>query len=302
MEKTFLPNGTHGLITLPTCEVLFSSKERHWKSMFVSHQYEAPFEAHPKPSDHHLLVVHLSGPVRVTGFINNISHSRIVPPGGIGFWPGGAKFGIELERHLYSLHIYINANIMAEAAQSLGLSTMDLDLLRPVFGYTDSLLEQLAIEAWNTAKSNDDASDLYVNHIARAIACRLVWISRHGWNQVEKVRPEGLQKSQIRNICTYIENNLDENLDVQRLSNVLGLSAAHFSRQFKAASGRAPHQFILELRLERAKRLLRNTTNPIAQVALECGFSHQEHLTNVFRRKIGMTPAEFRRSSTQQHH
>jgi AraC family transcriptional regulator len=58
--------------------------------------------------------------------------------------------------------------------------------------------------------------------------------------------------------------------------------------------GVPPHQFILRTRVERAKRLLANTHIPIAHIAAECGFCHQEHLTRAFRRLTGTTPAAFR--------
>jgi AraC family transcriptional regulator len=77
----------------------------------------------------------------------------------------------------------------------------------------------------------------------------------------------------------------------------VGLSATHFARRFKRSTGSAPHQYLMRCRVERARRLLAETDNAIAQIALACGVAHQEHLTRVFRRLSGETPARFRRSA-----
>lgn len=100
---------------------------------------------------------------------------------------------------------------------------------------------------------------------------------------------------QLGHVIAFIEASLDKNLSLSELSAVSGLSQSHFVRQFRRAAGLSPHQFIIKRRLERAKRLLELTNMSLVDVALECGFSHQEHLTNTFRRIVGTTPALFRR-------
>jgi transcriptional regulator GlxA family with amidase domain len=72
------------------------------------------------------------------------------------------------------------------------------------------------------------------------------------------------------------------------------LSRYHFSRAFRAATG-LPHHYLTQMRLERAKALLRNTEMPLIEIALNVGFSSQAHLTGCFHRFIGVTPGEFRR-------
>jgi AraC family transcriptional regulator len=75
------------------------------------------------------------------------------------------------------------------------------------------------------------------------------------------------------------------------------LSVSQFSRQFKARTGLAPHRFLLGLRVEHACRLLGTDQLPIAEVAIRCGFSHQEHLTRVMRAQLGTTPGAVRRGA-----
>jgi AraC family transcriptional regulator len=94
-----------------------------------------------------------------------------------------------------------------------------------------------------------------------------------------------------------MEANLARPLSLADLAAAAGLSQTHFARRFKATTGSAPHQHVMRLRLQRAQRLLRETPRSIAQVAFECGFAHQGHLTRVFNRLAGVTPAAFRRAT-----
>ena len=76
------------------------------------------------------------------------------------------------------------------------------------------------------------------------------------------------------------------------------LSAYHFARQFKAATGLPPHQFVITRRVERAKQLLQAGTDlSLAEVALRAGFSDQSQFCHHFKRLVGVTPGQFRTPS-----
>ncbi len=75
------------------------------------------------------------------------------------------------------------------------------------------------------------------------------------------------------------------------------MSQSHFSKMFKLSTGLAPHQFVLQERINRSKELLRQDDAKIVDVALEVGFENQAHFTTVFGNFVGMTPRQFQRSS-----
>ena len=66
-------------------------------------------------------------------------------------------------------------------------------------------------------------------------------------------------------------------------------------RLFKATLRVSPYQYVLNRRVERAKILLGENKQSLADIALQCGFSHQEHMTRMFRRFTGVTPGLYRR-------
>jgi AraC family transcriptional regulator len=92
----------------------------------------------------------------------------------------------------------------------------------------------------------------------------------------------------------YIETNLDDRLTLSDLAGVACLSPYHFSRSFKEAVGVGPQRYVMQRRLERAKTLVRRSSQPLAAIAQEVGFVDQSHLTSIFRREIGMTPGRYR--------
>jgi AraC family transcriptional regulator len=83
---------------------------------------------------------------------------------------------------------------------------------------------------------------------------------------------------------------------VATLARVCDLSQWHFSRVFKSEHGLTPNAFLQVERIREAARLLRDTDEPLKVIAAECGFLDANYLGKVFRRQMGVSPGEFRRS------
>ena len=107
----------------------------------------------------------------------------------------------------------------------------------------------------------------------------------------------GIPPRRLARIVEHIRKNLDTPLAVGVLSRLAEMSQSHFSKMFKLSTGMAPHQFVLQERINRAKELLRQDDAKIVDVALEVGFENQAHFTTVFGNFVGMTPRQFQRSS-----
>jgi AraC-like DNA-binding protein len=81
---------------------------------------------------------------------------------------------------------------------------------------------------------------------------------------------------------------------VDDLARAAGLSRAHFSREFRAAFGESPHEYLLTRRMERAAALLRNTDRSVADVCMSVGLQSVGSFTTSFKRTYGVTPTEYR--------
>jgi RpiB/LacA/LacB family sugar-phosphate isomerase len=110
----------------------------------------------------------------------------------------------------------------------------------------------------------------------------------------------GIPPRRLARVVEYVRNNLDKPLAVSALSRIAEMSQSHFSKLFKLSTGLAPHQFVLQERINRSKKLLRQDNAKIVEVALGVGFENQAHFTTVFGNLVGMTPRQFQRSSNRE--
>ncbi|MGC3990678.1 MAG: helix-turn-helix domain-containing protein [Chthoniobacteraceae bacterium] len=85
-----------------------------------------------------------------------------------------------------------------------------------------------------------------------------------------------------------------EDFNLDQLAALAGLSKFHFHRLFKSATGRSPSRYHLHLRMEAAKRLLRETKTSVMEVALEVGYVNPSHFAQLFRRETGLAPSAYR--------
>lgn len=98
----------------------------------------------------------------------------------------------------------------------------------------------------------------------------------------------------LRHTLEWIEAELHRPFAVVELARAVGLSARFFSGAFRAAVGQAPHDFVIERRVARARALLHAGEQSLVEVALACGFASHAHLTSTFRRRLGVPPSALR--------
>ena len=98
----------------------------------------------------------------------------------------------------------------------------------------------------------------------------------------------------INKVVAYINNHLDETLDLKTLANEVALSDFHFHRIFKALKGEAIGGYITRLRLEATARLLRYTALTIEEIAFNIGYETPASLSKAFKKQYGISPTEYR--------
>jgi len=110
---------------------------------------------------------------------------------------------------------------------------------------------------------------------------------------------DGLSQSTLQNVTAYIHEHLHQDLKLIEIAGIAQISPYHFLRLFKQQMGVTPHQYILQQRLEKAKRLLLHSDLSIAEVVSITGFCDQSHLTRYCKRTLGVTPKELQQSRSQ---
>ena len=192
-----------------------------------------------------------------------------------------------------TLHVQLSTDLVLRAAQELS----DYDPTRLVVvgraGFQDPLLAQLGFALWRELEQGAPAGKLYAQTAAQMLAVHLL---RHYASPVLDIKEyaHGLTRQQMKRVMDFILEHLSQDLSLEMMAQQIGFSAYHFARLFRDTTGETPHQFVLRRRIERAQHLLKETDESLTGVALESGFANQSHLTQVFRRHLGLTPRAYR--------
>jgi AraC family transcriptional regulator len=138
------------------------------------------------------------------------------------------------------------------------------------------------------------ASPLFVQSIAQAIA---VYLARNYGVTDEEARSSSpsLPGYKLRQITDWMAEHVAEYLNLARLAAQAGLSKFHFERLFKSALGVSPSRYRINLRVNLARRLRRETKKSVVDVALEVGYADPSHFAKLFRRETGLSPSDYRR-------
>ncbi|HEY3608960.1 MAG TPA: AraC family transcriptional regulator [Pseudonocardiaceae bacterium] len=284
---------TNGVLRLPWVLPDRTSAGLGWDQLYVSTQRERPYRAKFDPAATHQLILHLNGPVTVRRGRTRLTDSQLVPPGGLFVHPAGCQLAVELAGGLDTVHVYLADRALQDSAQEDCAAGSPVELAEEL-GVTDPLVEQLMLALDGVVRQWQPAARTYVDHLGGLLAAHLV--RTHSTGRVSVPTVTGLTDRQLARVRALMASRLAEPLPLADLAAVTGLSVSQFTRRFRAATGLAPHRFLVRLRVDAASRLLRSGALPIAEVAASCGFSHQEHLTRVLRAHLGTTPAALRRT------
>lgn len=166
--------------------------------------------------------------------------------------------------------------------------------LRGAAGERDHVLAHLAQAAVPALSRPENASRLYVDQLGFAIGTYLV--EHYGNARVATPKTNRLlSQRSLAMAKEMLAAQIDGDLSIADIADACRLSRSHFTRAFRDTTGQAPYQWLMALRLERARTLLRDTALPLAQVAIACGFSDQSHFTHAFSRALGVSPGNWRR-------
>jgi AraC-like DNA-binding protein len=155
---------------------------------------------------------------------------------------------------------------------------------------TDPVLTRLlhALHASHAAPSSRlEQESLLQSAVGRLVLC-------HGPRHSHAYAPE---PARVRRVRQYLEAHFADNISLDTLARVAGLSPYHLCRVFKEATGAAPHAYQTQLRITRAKQLL-CSGKPLKDIAHEVGFFDQSHLLRHFRRFTGTSPGRYRAART----
>jgi len=243
----------------------------------------APCEDVTETMRAHVLGVHLAPAQRLSQRREGARFERTFLPGQLTFIPAGMTAACSTRARPSFLHVHFGPRFLAVALPDLPGSLPNRNW------FEDPLTRDLAKSMFTEQARSGDASRLYVESAASVLWQRLV-------GQREQEAEYGLSPRALSIATELLHARFAEGPGVAELALATGLSERHFSRMFKRSTGKAPHRYLLDLRIERAKQLLALPTVRILDVALQVGFANPSHFAATFRRATGVTPESYRAS------
>lgn len=192
-----------------------------------------------------------------------------------------------------SMAVFIELPLLQRALEEVFGDEAAHARLRDISAFTDVVLNSL-MERLHGELMRRKASPLFVQGIAQTIAIHL---ARNYAETVEDSRSgsSSLPGYKLRQITDWMAENVAEEFNLDRLAVQAGLSKFYFNRLFKSAVGMSPSHYQITLRMDAAKRLLRETKKSIVAVGLDVGYTNPSHFAQLFRRETGLSPSDYRR-------
>jgi len=167
--------------------------------------------------------------------------------------------------------------------------------IRPRAGFYDPFLFHAVTRLESLAQRSDDLARMAAHSLSQSIYGHF-FLEYAGNDPAPPPPSAGLSPAERSRLLSLLAENLDSALTLDRLAGEVHRSVNEFLIAFRAAFGATPAQYIIDMRLRRARWLLTHTSYGIARIALETGFASHSHLAATFRARLGMTPSEFRRA------
>jgi len=234
------------------------------------------------------IAIHVGRSVLVECKRGGITHRGVSVHGYSDIIPAGTPSRWEMKDTDTVLLVSVAQALLKDVAEESGLDPRKIQIVNR-FQTRDTKIEHIGWALKEEMETGYPNGRLYIESLAQALAVHL--LNRHS-SQSREVASQngGISGRRLKQVLSYIEDNLAQDLSLQSIAEVSGLSASYFKTAFRTSVGHPVHQYVIQRRVERARSLLAAGDLPISQVALETGFAHQSHLAYHMRRVLGVTP------------
>lgn len=281
------------LLSVFPCLPIITSHAAGWDKIQLAYHRQPPHRIPEHVSLQHIICINVGNPVLIEQFVDG--HAEIVHSGTseIGIYPAHLWQNFGWDRETEFLQLYLEPTLLNLLNYELCGSDR-VELIPQLSSFLDPLILNIGFALKTALETDGLASRLYADSMANALAIHL--LSRYSTRKRVIKEYTGISEQQLKQVLDYINQHLEQNLSLAQLATVVQLSTYHFAHLFKQSVGISPHQYHIRCRVERAKQLLLKGDMTIVEIAQTVGFASQGHLNYHFKRLVGMTPGEMRRS------
>lgn len=243
----------------------------------------------PEPT-HHILDIHVGGGEASNKIVPPIEAPGALIPNAFNYLPAGLVERIETQRSGVSVLFCFDP----EAIDVSETREVLRQQVSPLWNQVDIAMLGAAEIVLDYLRAVDVTADnIQTPFLRDLLSIRLGQIIVKASATKSSPQTAGIQRA-----IEFIEQNLAESLPLEQVAGVAGSSTFHFARQFRAAMNMSVRRYIILRRVETAQTMIAETELSLAEIAYSTGFSSQSHMTSVFRRFAGQTPAAFRKQAS----
>jgi AraC family transcriptional regulator len=217
----------------------------------------------------------------VWGGIIGANRFRICPPGELGLW--SRLSGCDIVNIFIPIDLVDRLGGMRDDSAGTTLGAKHFVQDRMVLDLVHKMLDAQTMAGPLAQEACDG--------LMTTLVCYLL---EHYTKPADQIELSGLGGVRLRRVLQHIAHSSAESVSNAELAALCGMSSAHFSREFRRAVGLPPHQYMMKLRLERAREALLAADNRIVDIAQDCGFTNASHFSRAFSTQYGLSPANFR--------
>ena len=273
--------------------VLTSSAVPVWQGFDGQHYRLHPTECPTYASSAYSFVLQLSSSVTIEWQSGGHSHKRQMNPGDVSLHSVGELPGFRLDQAVEIFEIVLMPQFVNQVLQ--GMRTIASPSLVSTYGVTDPQIQRIATALRVELEMGCPGGQLLGESLAIALTAHV--FTQYGNQRQVEPHAHGLSSSDLRRVLAFIDAHLAQDLTLSTLASVTSLSPHYFALQFRRSIGVSPHQYVIQQRIETAKRLLLNSNTALAEVAGSIGFANQSHFNLHFKRLVGVTPGQYRRAA-----
>jgi AraC family transcriptional regulator len=239
-----------------------------------------------------LVSIHVGPSVQIACTRGGQSHQGMAVHGDIDIIPADTPSLWEIKDQDTALILSLTPELLQAVADEHDFDVRHTEI-KNRFQVRDPQLENIGWALKAEMESGYPCGKLYLDSLAVSVATRL--LRCHSSASIEPEKQNGrLAGRRLKEVLSYVEDNLGQDISLNDIAAVAGLSSSHFKSLFREAVGQPVHQYLIRRRVERAKQMLGESQMSISQIALEVGFAHQSHLAHHMRRLLGVSPKVMR--------
>lgn len=257
-----------------------------WSGFKINHYVRYPLHQAEKVLAHHTLQVNLGGPLQLswksqdkwnTGLCDTGNVVRLISP--------GETDEVQYENEFQCLEIAFDPQFIDRLVEKENLK---FKAQRNIY---DALLTDLAHKLSREALTGRILEKLYVESLA--VTCAIHLATTYPVSNKKVFAPKGkLSSFQLKSAIEYVRSCIHGMISLEGIAASAHLSVFHFSRLFKNTVGVSPYQFVLHLKIEYAKRLIKQKL-AVGEIAYSLGFTDSAHFCNAFKKITGQSPLQF---------